>query len=173
MFYISKHPVSFICTELFGNLFSIYCYSIQMKFFKKHFELSPSMTKPIWLVHPAKTQISLGIRPVWPAGVWLIANDQRLLHADSEDSDQTGRMPWLIWVVAGRTFHFVGFVVLWLRCLFLIDQNCFELNEFLYHPLTNISKSAHNSFNDTMQYRNIILLALNWCHMGLVVWPHM
>ena len=26
-----------------------------------------------------------------------------LLHADSEDSDQTGRMPRLIWVFAGRT----------------------------------------------------------------------
>ena len=28
----------------------------------------------------------------------------------SEDSDQTGRMPRLIWVFAGRTCHFVGFV---------------------------------------------------------------
>ena len=34
-----------------------------------------------------------------------------LLHADSEDSDQTGRMPRLIWVVAGRTLTlFVCFV---------------------------------------------------------------
>ena len=30
--------------------------------------------------------------------------------AHSEDSDQTGRMPRLIWVFAGRTYHFVGFV---------------------------------------------------------------
>ena len=29
----------------------------------------------------------------------------------SEDSDQTGRMPRLIWVFAGRTCHFVGFVM--------------------------------------------------------------
>ena len=28
---------------------------------------------------------------------------------DTEDSDQTGRMPRLIWVFAGRTGHFVGF----------------------------------------------------------------
>ena len=34
------------------------------------------------------------------------------LHVDSEDSDQTGRMPRLILVYAGRTGHFVGFVVL-------------------------------------------------------------
>ena len=36
------------------------------------------------------------------------------LHVDSEDSDQTGRMPRLIRVFAGRTRHFVGFVMRWL-----------------------------------------------------------
>ena len=30
------------------------------------------------------------------------------LHADSEDSDQTGRMPRLIWVFAGRTVILLG-----------------------------------------------------------------
>ena len=57
-------------------------------------------------VRPAKTQISLGIRPVWSES-WLctqwVAKDPSFLHADSEDSDQTGRMPRLIWVFAGRT----------------------------------------------------------------------
>ena len=33
------------------------------------------------------------------------------LHADSEDSDQTGRMPRLICVFSGRNGHFVGFVM--------------------------------------------------------------
>ena len=37
--------------------------------------------------------------------------DPNFLHADSKDSDQTGRMPRLIWVFAGRTCHFVGFVM--------------------------------------------------------------
>ena len=32
-----------------------------------------------------------------------VAKDTSFLHADSEDSDQTGRMPSLIWVFAGRT----------------------------------------------------------------------
>ena len=45
-------------------------------------------------VRPAKTQISLGIRPVWSesslCAQW-VAKDPRFLHADSEDSDQTGR----------------------------------------------------------------------------------
>ena len=34
--------------------------------------------------------------------------------ADREDSDQMRRMPSLIWFFAGRTSHFVGFVVWWL-----------------------------------------------------------
>ena len=33
------------------------------------------------------------------------------LHADSEDSDQTGRMLRLICVFAGRKGHFVSFVI--------------------------------------------------------------
>ena len=34
-----------------------------------------------------------------------------LLHADSEVSDQTGRMPRLIRAFTGHTCHFVGFVM--------------------------------------------------------------
>ena len=41
------------------------------------------------------------------------------LHADSEDSDQTGRVSRLIGVFAGRTYHFVGFVVLRLINVFI------------------------------------------------------
>ena len=40
-----------------------------------------------------------------------VAKDPSVLHADSEDSDQTGRMSRLIRVFAGRTCHFVGFVM--------------------------------------------------------------
>ena len=65
-------------------------------------------------VRPANTPISLGIHPVWSesslCAQW-IAKDPSFLHADSEDSDQTGRMPRLISVFAGRTCHFVGFVM--------------------------------------------------------------
>ena len=42
---------------------------------------------------------------------WL-AKDPMFLHVDSENYEQTGRMPRLIWVFAGRTGHFVGFVML-------------------------------------------------------------
>ena len=37
------------------------------------------------------------------------------LHADRENSDQTGQMPGLIWVLAGRQSHFVGIVMRWLN----------------------------------------------------------
>ena len=43
-----------------------------------------------------------------------VAKDPKLLHADSEDSDQTGQMPRLICVFTRRTGHFIGFAVLWL-----------------------------------------------------------
>ena len=46
-------------------------------------------------VRPAKTQISLGIRPVWAEFslcAQCVAKDPSFLHADSEDSDQTGRI---------------------------------------------------------------------------------
>ena len=56
-------------------------------------------------VHPAKTQISLGIRPVWSESslsAWRKPGPLVTYWAHSEDSDQTGRMPRLIWVFAGR-----------------------------------------------------------------------
>ena len=56
-------------------------------------------------VRPAKTQLSLGIRPVWSESLlcaqW-VAKDPSFLHVDSEDSDQTGRISRLIWIFAGR-----------------------------------------------------------------------
>ena len=65
-------------------------------------------------VRPAKTQISLGIRPVWSESslsAWGNLGFLATHGAHSEDSDQTGRMPRLIWVFAGRTF-----IVLVLSC---------------------------------------------------------
>ena len=63
-------------------------------------------------VRPAKTQISLGTRPVWSesslSAQW-VAKGPRFLHVDREDSDQTGRMPRLIWVFAGRTLTLLVF----------------------------------------------------------------
>ena len=70
-------------------------------------KMSHLMTKPKkWHVRQAKTQISLGICPVWSESslsAWrkLVSLDSHWVH--SEDSDQTGQMPRLIWVFAGHT----------------------------------------------------------------------
>ena len=57
-------------------------------------------------VRPAKTQISLGIRPVRSESslsAWRKLGSLATHWVHSEDSDQTGRMPRLNWVFAGRT----------------------------------------------------------------------
>ena len=72
-----------------------------------HLHVSRLTTKPTnWSVAAAKTQISQGIRPVWSDSslsawrkLWSLATH----WAHSEDSDQTGRRPRLIWVFAERT----------------------------------------------------------------------
>ena len=94
-------------------------------------------------VRPAKTQISLGIRPVWSesslSAQW-VAKDPSFLHADSEDSDQTRRMPRLIWVFAGRTL-----ILLVLSCHGSFVNSMDEFTKpwmifFLY------ARSLHNVF---------------------------
>ena len=68
----------------------------------------------------AKTEISLGVRPVWSEyslSTWRNLGYLATHWAHSKDSDLTGRMPRLIWVFAERTSHFVGFVMRWPICL--------------------------------------------------------
>ena len=90
-------------------------------------------------VRPAKTQISLGIRPVWSESslsAWRKLGSLATHRAHSEDSDQTGQMPRLIWVFAGRTltllvlscrgsYNIGSHVTLWFRCesAFIYRQN--------------------------------------------------
>ena len=59
-----------------------------------------------WHVRPAKTQISLGIHPVWSESslsAWRKVGSLATHWAHSKDTDQNGWMPRLIWVFAGRT----------------------------------------------------------------------
>ena len=77
--------------------------------------MTRSTTKPAKLpVHPMKTQIRLGIHPVWSGSslctLW-IGKDPTFLHANSDNSDQTGWMPRFIWIFTGCTGHFAGFVM--------------------------------------------------------------
>ena len=57
-------------------------------------------------MRPAKTQLSLGIRPVWSESslsAWRNLGPLATHWEQREDSDQTGWMPRLIWVFAGPT----------------------------------------------------------------------
>ena len=66
----------------------------------------PHVKTNIMTVRPAKTQISPSIRAVWSESslsAWRRLESLATNWVHSEDSDQTGRMPTLIWVFAGRT----------------------------------------------------------------------
>ena len=79
--------------------------------YKSSFEPRHEKKNNIMSVRPAKTQISLGIRPIWSESslcIQWVAKDPSFLSVDSKDSDQTRRMHGLIWVFAERTVHFVG-----------------------------------------------------------------
>ena len=162
--------------------------------------MSCSMTKPRkWFVRPAKTKISLDIRPVWAeyslCAQW-VANDSRFLQADSEDSDQSGRTPRLIWVFAGRTSYFVGFVVLRLiyRVIFqagdyplhIAVRHCHlyvvkELLEYIANQWSKVDAYMLVNGANTVQYikpmkgQDLIILAVyfNWRYnviYGIAMW---
>ena len=85
----------------------------QMKQIVMSDQVSHLMTKPTkWHVHPAKTQISLGICLVWLESllsIWRRLGSLATHWAHIEDADQTGRMPRLIWVFAGRSVILLRF----------------------------------------------------------------
>ena len=100
-----------------------------LKFNCYMWHLSRLMAKPTkWHVHQAKTQISLGIRPVWSESslsAWRKLGSLATHSVHCEDPDQTGQMPRLIWVSAQSDqslrwahSHFICFVmrqlILWL-----------------------------------------------------------
>ena len=65
--------------------------------------------RPVWseslLCAQWVTRISLGIRPIWSESslsTWRKLGSLATHWVHSEDSDQTGRMPRLIWVFTGR-----------------------------------------------------------------------
>ena len=109
--------------------------------------LNHCMTKPAkWHVHPVKTQISLGIRPVWSESslfAWRNIGSFATCWAPSEGSDQTGWM--LIWVFTGCTsfcwFCLAAAQLLIIMCfyfqhfrllqLFICTDNCVQNKSFV------------------------------------------
>ena len=105
-FFFFFHSIFFfICWKPFDSVcplaikINVLTYSLVYPIFEPPHDKTNKMT-----VRPAKTQISL-------LSAWRKLGSLAIHWAHSEDSDQTGRMPRLIWVFAGRTCHFVGFVM--------------------------------------------------------------
>ena len=97
--------------------FSISSYSLISMLFRFK-QMSRLLTKPTqWLCAQRRLRSESSLCDQW------VAKDQRFLQADSEDSDQTGRMPRLIWVLAGHTCHFVGFLMRRLKYCIVMECN--------------------------------------------------
>ena len=91
-------------------------------------------------VRPAKTQISLGIHPVWSESslsAWRKLGSLATHWAHSEDSGQTGRMSRLIWVFAGRTV-----------------LSCRGSNHNISQPTVTITYNSYKSFHRFVQTRH-------------------
>ena len=146
-------------------------------------KLSRIVTKPTkWHVRQAKPQISLGIRPVWSESSLSARRKLGYLAtnwAHSEDSDQTGWMPRLIWVFAERTCHFVGFVTMRLKfnskmnkieldLIVLVPDHClciYFVNNYSYSGLFNVFRYIneknhwkHLQFLLDHQFQNCLVL---------------
>ena len=124
------------------------------------------MTKPTkWHERPAKTQISLGISPVWSESSlytqWVV-KDPSFLHLDSKDSDQTGwmlrliclswvHMPFCKFCHAQAHFSMKTYVVLLIRSTLPgtsneCPQHMFSWRNYLYgYPFYLGSASLHGS----------------------------
>ena len=123
-------------------------------------EISRNTTKPTkWPMRPAKTQISLGNRSVWSKSdqsllyaQWL-AKDPTLLRADRVDSDQTGRMPRLVWVFARRAGNCVEFVVLQFTFYLQKKKNRSEMMCHRCFPFT----AFHHQFKSYITVRRLFV----------------
>ena len=103
---------------------------------------------------PAKTQISLGIHPVWSKSLlsaWRKLGSLATYWAHSEDSDQTGQIPRLIWVFAGAQVIMLVFSLggpFFVQTLLYWQQVEFELphdktNKMAYVPSEESDQPGH------------------------------
>ena len=125
-------------------------------------KMSRSMTKPTkWPMLQVNTQISLGDWPVWSESslhILKVAKDPRFLHGDSKDwSDRP--VVQLVWVFAGCTGHFVGFVLTWLKCQRRLTPTSFQQLIQQTGPLLSklISSSETAITADTHQVGDVVV----------------
>ena len=98
--------------------------------------VSRNMTKPTkWHVRQAKSQVSLDVRADWPESslsAWRRIGSLATQWAHSEDSDQIGRMPRLIWVFARR----IVFCCFWSVSLALYRKSATVKNNVNHEAVT-------------------------------------
>ena len=100
----TRRHADWVYCNIFGRLFYVYCHVYT--FIQSWACARQKTTK--WSVRPAKTQISLGIRPVWSESsqsAWRRIGTLATHWAYSEVSDLSRLMPRLNWDFAGRTCH--------------------------------------------------------------------
>ena len=129
--------------------------------------MSRLMTKPTkWSVRPSKTQISMGIRPVWlgsSLSAWIKPQVESLAThwAPCEDSDQTGWSDWadaqadlsLRWAQS----HFAGFITKWFICR-ISYLSLTDLSQNTKEFLMKLINALHDQFNSLHLVENIYLL---------------
>ena len=82
---------------------------------------------------------------------------------DSKASDQTGRMPRLIWVFAGRTCHFVGFVMPQLNYYSLFKLPYFTMYyTHFFNPISVLKGLICSKLNRIIVKQQFILFYKIW-----------
>ena len=129
----AEHPLETWCPLKLSCRKMTYCASsrgrIEVPYFLTHSSEPRHDKTNKMAVRPAKTQISLGIHPVWSESslsTWRTLGSLATHWEHSEDSDQTGQNPRLFWVFAktlirlsgcpGWSESSLGLVILFLSC---------------------------------------------------------
>ena len=141
--------------------------------------MSRLMTKPTkWPVRPAKTQISLGIRPVWSESslsAWRSSGSSATHRTASDGSDQAGRMPSLI------SLHWVHMSFCWF--CHGAAQTGFSIQHYFSHnDMIEGDYKGGQSMNCCLQ--DLLIWTESWLQWylnlqlhssssdGLNTWPH-
>ena len=119
---------------------------------QNHWQMSRLMTKSTkWLCAQQRLKTDLGICPIWSESslsAWRKLGSWATHWVPSEDSDQAGWMPRLIWVFAGWTCHFVGFIMRRLKCR--------NLHVFIFGECHVLLQLVHTKICDTLVQKLIL-----------------
>ena len=119
-----------------------------IEFSSKLYELSWSMTKPAkyMCIQHCPTILRSAWASAWSESVlsvWRKFGSITMCKVHSEDSDQTGWMHRLVWVLAGHTSYFVAFVVLRLILSFLCYSFVTPGTSFIATPSAEMEQGKY------------------------------